>query len=226
MRWRSCSAPSRSATRSRISTIRVPSPARTSACSSRPGGPSGSLVRLTRRRWPRAKTGWPRSSNEASAAAADLEAAQAERRSYLADLQSQRQLNEAEISSLEQQAHAAQKRSNAIAAQQAIAPAPAPPLPRLRSPPVSGHGRALTVVATAYALPGTTATGLPVGPGIVAVDPTRHPVRHAHDDSRIRRGRRRGHRLARSSARESTSGSRREAQADQWGVKTITIYLH
>jgi 3D (Asp-Asp-Asp) domain-containing protein len=34
----------------------------------------------------------------------------------------------------------------------------------------------MSVYATAYCLKGTTATGLPVGPGIVAVDPTVIPL--------------------------------------------------
>jgi 3D (Asp-Asp-Asp) domain-containing protein len=34
----------------------------------------------------------------------------------------------------------------------------------------------MTVYATAYCLKGSTATGLPVGPGIVAVDPTVIPL--------------------------------------------------
>jgi 3D (Asp-Asp-Asp) domain-containing protein/peptidoglycan hydrolase CwlO-like protein len=45
-------------------------------------------------------------------------------------------------------------------------PAPGPP----RS------GGTMTVLATAYCLPGKTATGLPVGPGIVAVDPSVIPL--------------------------------------------------
>jgi len=42
-------------------------------------------------------------------------------------------------------------------------------------PPPKG-GRKLTVSATCYILKGTTASGLPVGPGIVAVDPTVIPL--------------------------------------------------
>jgi cystine transport system substrate-binding protein len=42
------------------------------------------------------------------------------------------------------------------------------------APPRSGG--TMTVLATAYCLTGTTATGLPVGPGIVAVDPTVIPL--------------------------------------------------
>ena len=34
----------------------------------------------------------------------------------------------------------------------------------------------MTVYATGYCLRGTTATGLPVGPGVVAVDPTVIPL--------------------------------------------------
>ena len=34
----------------------------------------------------------------------------------------------------------------------------------------------MSVQVTAYCLKGTTATGLPVGPGIVAVDPTMIPL--------------------------------------------------
>jgi 3D (Asp-Asp-Asp) domain-containing protein/peptidoglycan hydrolase CwlO-like protein len=42
-------------------------------------------------------------------------------------------------------------------------------------PPPKG-GRKMTVSATCYILKGTTASGLPVGPGIVAVDPTVIPL--------------------------------------------------
>jgi 3D (Asp-Asp-Asp) domain-containing protein/peptidoglycan hydrolase CwlO-like protein len=48
----------------------------------------------------------------------------------------------------------------------ATASAPGPPKP----------GGTLNVYATGYCLTGTTATGLPVGPGIVAVDPTVIPL--------------------------------------------------
>jgi 3D (Asp-Asp-Asp) domain-containing protein len=37
-------------------------------------------------------------------------------------------------------------------------------------------GQQLTVVATGYALPGRTATGMPVGWGVVAVDPSVIPL--------------------------------------------------
>ena len=43
-------------------------------------------------------------------------------------------------------------------------------------PPPKKGGRKMTVSATCYILKGTTASGLPVGPGIVAVDPTVIPL--------------------------------------------------
>jgi peptidoglycan DL-endopeptidase CwlO len=164
---------------------------------------------------------------EASAASGELEAARAERESYLADLTDQRQLNDRQIASLERQAQAADERSTTIAAQQAIAPAPAPaaPAPPAPSKPVHGQGRALTVVATAYALPGTTATGLPVGPGIVAVDPTVIPFGTHMTIPGYGEG-------VAADTGSAIIGARidvwvpTEAQATQWGVKTITIYLH
>jgi 3D (Asp-Asp-Asp) domain-containing protein len=184
----------------------------------------GSLVRLTQSlaaREDRLGT----LEQQASAAAADLEAARAERQSYLADLQNQRQLNDGQIASLEHQAQRAEKRSSTIAAQHAIAPTPAPAAPAAPSAPVQGHGRALTVVATAYALPGTTATGLPVGPGIVAVDPTVIPFGTHMTIPGYGEG-------VAADTGSAIVGARidvwvpTEAQANQWGVKTITIYLH
>ena len=94
--------------------------------------------------------------------------------------------------------------------------------PRLRA--VRGS-RTLTVSATGYALQGHTASGLPVGWGVVAVDPARDPARHANDHSRIRR----------SSCRRpggSIVGATIDlwfptvAQANAWGRRTVTIVLH
>ncbi len=162
---------------------------------------------------------------QAASAAAELEAARSERQSYLADLANQRRLNEGQISSLEHQAQAADKRSTTIAAQQAIAPTPAPSAPVAPSPPVRGGGRALTVVSTAYALPGTTATGLPVGPGIVAVDPTVIPFGTHMTIPGYGEG-------VAADTGSAIVGARidvwvpTEKEAEIWGIKTITIYLH
>jgi 3D (Asp-Asp-Asp) domain-containing protein/peptidoglycan hydrolase CwlO-like protein len=162
---------------------------------------------------------------EAASAGGELEAARSERQSYLADLAGRRRLNERQISSLERRAQAADERSTEITAQQAIAPTPAPAAPVPPTPPIRGGGRALTVVATAYALPGTTATGLPVGPGIVAVDPTVIPFGTHMTIPGYGEG-------VAADTGSAIVGARidvwvpTEAQAVEWGVKTITIYLH
>jgi 3D (Asp-Asp-Asp) domain-containing protein/peptidoglycan hydrolase CwlO-like protein len=49
-----------------------------------------------------------------------------------------------------------------------------PSAPTTTGPPRPGG--TMTVLATAYCMKGTTATGLPVGPGVVAVDPTVIPL--------------------------------------------------
>src|SRR5207253_10139018 len=70
----------------------------------------------------------------------------------------------------EAQAQEAQARAGLVTVR-ADAAAPVPP-----QPPAQTGSRVLSVMSTGYALPGTTATGLPVGPGIVAVDPTLIPL--------------------------------------------------
>jgi 3D (Asp-Asp-Asp) domain-containing protein len=90
--------------------------------------------------------------------------------------------------------------------------------------PVSG-GRTITVSSTGYSLPGRTATGMPVGWGVVAVDPSLIPL---------------GTRLTIPGYGEGvaadTGGAVRgatidlwfpsHAQALGWGRRTVTITLH
>lgn len=108
-----------------------------------------------------------------AAAAASLADARSRRLQTIAALRSASRSNSASIASLEQ-------RVRTLAS---VAPSPAPaqiaPTPGL-SPvtpaPAGGGVRTLTVVATGYALPGTTASGRPVGWGAVAVDPSVIPM--------------------------------------------------
>jgi 3D (Asp-Asp-Asp) domain-containing protein len=122
----------------------------------------------------------------ATAAVAHAEAAQrarAEAAAYVDRLAAERRLTDARLATLEQQARAAREQAEILvpqaAAPAAVAPsastatAEAPPPPQTT---VIAAGRTLTVVATGYALPGRTATGLPVGPGVVAVDPAVIPL--------------------------------------------------
>ena len=132
----------------------------------------------------------------ASARTVELADARAERTRYIAQLQAEQVLNQQQIAeavAAAEAAHAAATMETAVAetapsiasigAQSIIeAPPPAaepepPPQPQ-PSPqaPVVESGKTLTVVATAYTMRGTTATGIPTGPGIVAVDPSVIPL--------------------------------------------------
>jgi 3D (Asp-Asp-Asp) domain-containing protein len=88
-------------------------------------------------------------------------AAAASRAAYVSSLRAQQQLHAAQVQRVETQAQAAQQKSQTL--QQPTGSAP------------SGK-RQLTVSATCYDLPGRTATGMPVGQGVVAVDPSVIPL--------------------------------------------------
>jgi 3D (Asp-Asp-Asp) domain-containing protein/peptidoglycan hydrolase CwlO-like protein len=111
---------------------------------------------------------------EAAVAArtASLAAARSERASFLARLSAQQRLNAGQIRSLESAAAAAQHRSNRVAISGGGPPAPAP----AADPVPATSGRVLAVTATGYSLQGTTSTGLPVGWGVAAVDPSVIPL--------------------------------------------------
>jgi 3D (Asp-Asp-Asp) domain-containing protein/peptidoglycan hydrolase CwlO-like protein len=101
--------------------------------------------------------------------AAALASARVERVAYISSLVRQRRLNARQIEALDSQARRVLERSEVVQAQAATAaPIPASPL-------VTGV-RTITVSATGYSLPGHTATGLPVGLGVVAVDPAVIPL--------------------------------------------------
>lgn len=99
-----------------------------------------------------------------------LAAARAERVAYIASLERQRRLTEHQITRLEARARRVVEHAHVVEARTAAATASAEPAP---APASAG---ALTVTATGYSLAGQTATGLPVGPGVVAVDPTVIPL--------------------------------------------------
>jgi 3D (Asp-Asp-Asp) domain-containing protein len=82
-----------------------------------------------------------------------LDAARREQAASYAAFQAQQKSNSARISSLDSRA----RELASVPASQTQAP--------------SLGGRTLTVLATGYSLPGHTATGVPVGYGVVAVDP-------------------------------------------------------
>lgn len=116
---------------------------------------------------------------EAEAARDTVAAGRAERAGYLAGLRTQRSLNRAEISDLLAAAEAAENQTEELESSSSSggassgsaggSSAPAP------EPPASGE-RKLTVEATGYAIHGSTATGIPTGWGVVAVDPNVIPL--------------------------------------------------
>jgi 3D (Asp-Asp-Asp) domain-containing protein len=105
---------------------------------------------------------------------ATLERTRAERTAYIASLARQRAFTARKIARLGAQAHASAAQSSQTPTSTALAAAPttAPSAPT----PSVASGASVTVVATGYSLSGQTATGLPVGWGVVAVDPAVIPL--------------------------------------------------
>jgi cystine transport system substrate-binding protein len=117
-------------------------------------------------------------TSSATAAAAGLARARAARAGYLARLNAQERLTSLEIASLDAQAHAAEAKGQALTVQQGATGLStfSPPLQGPSGAAIAPGAHTLTVVATAYSLPGSTATGIPTGYGVVAVDPAVIPL--------------------------------------------------
>jgi 3D (Asp-Asp-Asp) domain-containing protein/septal ring factor EnvC (AmiA/AmiB activator) len=136
----------------------------------------GRLARIDRRLAQR-EADLGRVARAARVHARALEEKVAERAAYVAELRQRRGLSERKVSVLETQARAAERQSATLEPAQA-APARVsvdvtPSAPAPAAPSTSGS---MTVSAVGYSLPGHTASGLPVGHGIVAVDPAVIPL--------------------------------------------------
>lgn len=113
----------------------------------------------------------------ARAAEATLAQTRTARLSYIGQLRAQ--VQRAKVAAIVAQAQTIEQKS------QTLQPAPSPPAgggggggnpaPPPTAPTPSG-GSTMTVSATCYDLPGHTATGMPVGWGVIAVDPTVIPL--------------------------------------------------
>jgi 3D (Asp-Asp-Asp) domain-containing protein len=108
-------------------------------------------------------------SAQAETRAQELARSVAARGAYLARLRARADLNERQVAAAEAAAQTAQQRTQLL---QPPAAAPAAPAPE----PTPIGPRTLTVVAVAYTLEGSTASGLPVGYGVAAVDPSVIPL--------------------------------------------------
>jgi 3D (Asp-Asp-Asp) domain-containing protein len=101
-----------------------------------------------------------------------LESARAHRVSYLKALARQQRLTARQIEALDSRARQVVAKAQVVQAQATSTPAAATG----SAASVVDGARTLTVTSTGYSMPGRTATGLPVGPGIVAVDPAVIPL--------------------------------------------------
>ncbi len=159
---------------------------------------------------------------EATDAQAALLAAQGAKRAYLAEITRRQKLNAAELNRLKQIAGDAEEKADDLGGGDgAGGPVANPSVPS--GPPASGTR--MTVSSTGYSLPGTTATGIPVGWGVVAVDPSVIPLGTrmyipgygegvAADTGSAVRG------------REIDLWFPTRAQALAWGRRTVTITIH
>jgi 3D (Asp-Asp-Asp) domain-containing protein len=119
----------------------------------------------------------------------DLVAARGRRLAFIARLRSEQRLKARQISALKLTAQQVEMKSQqlqaAADAAAAVTTTPAdltstdtsspPVVPAPPAQPATGD-RSITVSSTGYALPGHTATGIPVGWGVVAVDPSVIPL--------------------------------------------------
>ena len=158
-----------------------------------------------------------RLAGEAERSTLAIERSRAQRASYLAGLSAQRRMNAAAISALQRQAQAVEARAQQLAAATAARDN--------RGGPGPVAGRTLTVVATGYSLGGRTATGAPVGWGVVAVDPGVIPLGTRMSIPGYGDG-------VASDTGSAVQGGTIDlwfptaAQAAGWGRRTVTITLH
>lgn len=160
--------------------------------------------------------------SSAQQTANELATTRGSRVAFISRLRSVQQLKASQIAALQTIAQQAETKSQTISASVAAPPAPGTsttPAPA----PASGHS--ITVSSTGYSLPGHTATGLPVGWGVVAVDPSVIPL---------------GTRMTIPGYGEGVAADTGSAvrgydidlwfptlaQARAWGRRTVTITLH
>jgi len=155
---------------------------------------------------------------QARATADTLGRTRASRSAYIDGLAATRRLNDREIARLVAEAQAARRRSEEVVKAAAAA-----------APAVAGRpstiGRTVTVMATGYSMPGTTSTGLRVGWGVAAVDPSVIPLGTHMTIPGY------GEAVAADTG-GAVVGSLVDlwfptiAQANAWGRRTVTIVLH
>jgi 3D (Asp-Asp-Asp) domain-containing protein len=158
----------------------------------------------------------------ALAAQQQLASVRSSRLAYVGSLRASQRLEQAQVRTLLATARASELKSQRLQTEAQPAAAQSPPSVATQPAQID---RTITVVATGYSLPGHTATGLSVGWGVVAVDPSVIPL---------------GTKLTvpgyGDAVAADVGGSVRgafvdlwfptQAQARAWGRRTITITLH
>jgi 3D (Asp-Asp-Asp) domain-containing protein/peptidoglycan hydrolase CwlO-like protein len=117
-----------------------------------------------------------RLAETAEADANELAAAVAEREAYLSELSRRRELSAVRIATAEARANTAARPPEAASPGTLRVPAAGPATVAPVAPVRIAAGATLTVTSTGYALRGRTSSGLPTGPGVVAVDPSVIPL--------------------------------------------------
>ncbi len=153
---------------------------------------------------------------ELDAARAELIQAKAERQAVVDSIQQERDLNAAQQQQLRAQAAAVTSNMNTIQSQTAAASGD--------DYQPAGGGSSITVTATAYCLAGSTATGMPTGRGIIAVDPGVIPLGSRVHVSGY------GDAIAADTG-GSIRGNRIDVwlpcgEAGSWGVRTVTVTIY
>jgi len=152
---------------------------------------------------------------------ATLAGARAERSRFLSGLRTKQRLNAAAIDALEQAAARVERKSDELQAE-AAPPGAAEAEAAAAPQPVTRSTRTITVW---YSLAGHTSTGLPVGPGVVAVDPAVIPLGTRMTIPGYGEG-------VAADTGSAVSGYTIDlwfptlADALAWGRRTITIMLH
>jgi peptidoglycan DL-endopeptidase CwlO len=115
----------------------------------------------------------------AAATASALDAARSARAGFISKLAERRRLTLRQIASVVARARLVERRSATLAPATAPAAVAEPAIVEVAAAaptPPATSGTHLTVSASAFSLPGHTASGLPVGWGVVAVDPRLIPL--------------------------------------------------
>lgn len=98
----------------------------------------------------------------------NLVSAQAEQQTTIADIEAQMQSNESQMTQLKSEAAAIETRMDELQSAAEVTGSD-------ETPPPAG-GTSMTMTATSYCMAGNTATGMPVGRGVIAVDPSVIPL--------------------------------------------------